>query len=50
MDNYIEEYQKKVHGNSRVLDKCERELSTMKVKNDNSKHYLTEVRAKNEKL
>jgi|LauGreDrversion4_2_1035121.scaffolds.fasta_scaffold102029_1 hypothetical protein len=50
MDSYIEEYQKKLQANSREQDKCERELATMRIKNENSNHYLTEVRAKNERM
>lgn len=50
MDNYIEEYEKKLQSNSRELDRSEREMQTLRVRTENSKHYLTEVRAKNERM
>ena len=47
VDNYIEDYQKKLVANGRVQDKCERELSSLKMKNENSRQYLNDNLAKN---
>lgn len=39
-DNYVEEYQRKISSNSRMQDKCERELINYKQKNDSARKYV----------